>query len=79
METKTINQAIVKAMQESSAPMSPKDIFELISSKKYYTFKSKNPVSIISNELRRHTEGNKVSKGKKIQFKSNSLRHYELI
>jgi hypothetical protein len=68
---KTINEAITAALKESNKPLSAKDIYTVIEEKGYYKFNSKNPVAIVSGEIRKRCEGPQ-SKGKVLYKKVDS-------
>ncbi|MCB1144824.1 MAG: hypothetical protein KDK54_21430 [Leptospiraceae bacterium] len=58
MNTKhTIKTAILEILKKETNPLSPKEIYEKIISEGLYTFKAKNPVSLVSTELRSYCKG----------------------
>ena len=59
---KTINEAITAILKEKGKPLSAKEIYDLIMEKNYYKFNSKNPVAIVSGEIRKRCEGKNSSK-----------------
>lgn len=53
----TIIEAIVNVLRESSNPLSPKDIYDLIINRQYYTFGAKDPLGVVRGEIRKHCYG----------------------
>lgn len=74
----TISQAIVAVLQKQQQALTIKDIYNKILKYSLYEFKSKNPESIITTEIRRHCEGNPQSSKRTILFVKSSKDTYWL-
>lgn len=53
----TIAEAIKAAIQQAGKPLSAKEAFEIIQKSGLYTFKAKNPESIVASTVRKHCKG----------------------
>ncbi|MGF2253482.1 restriction endonuclease [Yersinia ruckeri] len=53
----TIIEAIVNVLKEYGGPLSPKDIYDFIINKKYYSFGAKDPLAVVRGEIRKHCYG----------------------
>ena len=53
----TIVEAIKKVMIEAGRPLTTYEAYELIVSKKHYSFNAENPVQIVRGQIRRHCKG----------------------
>jgi len=53
----TIVQTIKQAMKEAGRPLTAKEAYEFIESKKLYQFKAKNPQSVVASTIRKHCKG----------------------
>lgn len=81
MEKKfTIKNAVAEALRLENKPLTSKEIYEIILQKNLYSFKAKNPLSLINTELRSHCKGLelKTSKPDKI-FKIVDDNKYSLL
>ena len=47
--------AVILALNDSNSDLSVHEIYAKIIEQKYFEFKSKNPISILSAEIRRHS------------------------
>jgi hypothetical protein len=47
--------AIILTLKESDSPLSVNEIYAKIIERKYFEFKSKNPISILSAEIQRNS------------------------
>jgi restriction system protein len=50
----TITEAIVSVMREAGIPLSAKDAYRLIVTKKLYEFHAQHPESVVTGQVRRH-------------------------
>lgn len=78
MKKNTINDAISAVMKEKAIPLTSREIYETIIEKKYYQFNSKNAIGVVSNQLRRHSEGNVQSKNREILYRRLPDGSYEI-
>lgn len=66
----TIVEAIKQVLQEAGTPLTAQEIYDLITTKKLYTFKAKNPQSVVSSQIRKHCAGTD-------QPKNTAVKHFE--
>lgn len=53
----TIIEAIISVLKECNNPLSPKDIYDYIIDRKYYSFGAKDPLAVVRGEIRKHCYG----------------------
>lgn len=53
----TIIEAIIRVLKECGAPLSPRDIYNIIVEKAYYSFGAKDPLAVVRGEIRKHCYG----------------------
>ena len=53
----TIIEAIQQVLNDEGKPLTHKQIYSLIVSRKYYEFGAKDPISVVRSKLRKHCEG----------------------
>jgi hypothetical protein len=53
----TIVEAAAAVLREAGRSMTPGEIFKLIEEGKSYAFKAKHPEQVLSQQLRRHSQG----------------------
>ncbi|MCB1140986.1 MAG: hypothetical protein H7A24_16525 [Leptospiraceae bacterium] len=59
-----IKTAILEILKKETNPLAPKEVYEKIISEGLYNFKAKNPISLISTELRSYCKGVNTSTSK---------------
>lgn len=64
----TIDDAIQKVMKLESKPLSAKEIFSKITELQLYHFKAKNPVSVVSTQIRRHCEDVAIKESGRVKY-----------
>lgn len=57
MKAKTIKDAIVKVFENEKKPLAAREVYDKIVTAGLYSFKAKNPVAIVSAELRKSCKG----------------------
>jgi predicted Zn-ribbon and HTH transcriptional regulator len=58
----TVQEAIIEVLNSVNRPLSVKEIYEIISERNLYRFKSSSPTSIINSELRKKSQGIELMK-----------------
>ena len=71
-----IAEAAQAVLKDSTSPMSPADIHAEIVKRDLFTFRAKNPVSVVSSTLRKKSDAN--SKATTVIFKLSGKGLYEL-
>lgn len=78
--TKTIRDAIVSVLQNSSSPQSTNNIVEVILKQKVYDFKTEHPETVVNKALRRHCLDVLHNDARKEKyFKEGPKSHYQLL
>jgi len=64
MKVRTIAQAIVEVLGQTSTPKTPSEIYDEIIRQNLYTFNTKSPIVVINSEIRKSSIGIDLKKSK---------------
>ena len=64
----TIIDAIVKVLTENTEGLTTKEIYEKILENKYYEFGAKDPIGVVAIQLKRFSEGQKISNPSQVRY-----------
>lgn len=64
----TITDAIVKVLTDNTQGLTVKEIYEKITENKYYEFGAKDPIGVVSVQLKRFCDGQKISNPSMIRY-----------
>ena len=64
----SLGDAIIQVMRATNRQMTPNEILQGIERMKLFTFNAKNPASIVSTQLRRHTVGSSTKIATKVKL-----------
>lgn len=68
----SVADAAITVLREAGHPMSVAEIYAAILAKNLYTFKAKQPVLVLHQQLRRHCQGVDSAAASKVKYFSSS-------